>query len=259
MKWVALLIFGGLGAGVFVGGLLWGLRRYPLFHDGRQTTGKIVALEVPGPEADPEKPNRTDTSVLPVVEFETSGGQRVRFTGSAGGSGHPEYEVGGVVEVVYDPANPRIALIGNSTQVWLQPALISLFGAIFLAMGIAAFFLIRNSDRALGLGTFGPKFQKRVDRDLLLFQPDALHIRGQVTDLRPNPADGGKTSILTCTGRVAEDAPERRFHSDAIPAERAGSLVGRPVTVIIDPVDRSRYLVELGPLLSEPVMPERGP
>ena len=259
MKWIALLIFGGLGAGVLVGGLLWGFRRYPLFHDGRHAAGKVVALEVPGPEADPDRPSRTDTSALPVVEFETAGGQRVRFTGSAGGSGHPEYEVGGGVEVVYNPANPRDVLIGNSTQVWLQPTALSIIGAIFLAMGTAAFFLIRDSDRAFGSGAFGSEFQERVDRDLLVFQLDALRIRGQVTNLRPNPADGGKTFILNCTGRVTEDAPERRFDSEAVPAELAGNLVGRPVMIILDPKDRGNYLVDLGPLLPESVKLESGP
>jgi hypothetical protein len=259
MKWLALFVFGGIGAAVLIAGLLWGFNRYTLHRNGRRAVGKIVSQEIEGPEADPNRPSNSDQSTFPRVEFETSGGEKIRFTGSTGGGSGPETQVGHPVEVIYDPANPRNAQIASFSQFWLGPVAISLFGAIFLAMGIAAFFLIRSSDRMFGFGTSRPEFQERVDRDLLLFQPDALRIRGQVTDLRPNPADGGKTSILTCAGRVAEGSAERRFHSDPVPAERAGSLVGRPVTVIIDPIDRSRYLVDLGPLLSGSVKPEAGP
>jgi hypothetical protein len=259
MKWIALLIFGGIGAAVLITGLLWGLKRYPLFRDGQRTTGKVVALEVPGPEADPDEPRSTDMSALPVVAFDTTGGETVRFIGSVGGSSHPAYEVGQTVDVVYDPANPRNALIGRSTQVWLPPLVLSIVGAIFLAMGTAAFFLIRNSDRTFGSGAFGSKFQERVDRDMLAFQPNAIRVRGQITNIRPNMRDGGQTLILTCTGRVTADGPEIGFDSEAVPAKLAGRLIGRPVMILIDPLDRKKYLVDLGPLLSDPVNPEAGP
>ena len=254
MKWVALIIFGGLGAGVLAGGLLWGFRRQALWREGRRTTGTVVAQEKHTDTTDQDGSEVKEVSYYPVIEFEALGGEKVRFTGSTGRGKRPDFRLGAPVDVIYDPAHPARAQIASFSQFWLGPLTLIIAGAIFLAMGIGSFFLIRGSDEVLG-----EAFQKRVDRDMLVFQPDAIRIRGQIANFHPNPADDGKTSILICTGRITENEPETLFDSDAVPAELAGSLVGRPVMITIDPRDHDKYLVELGPLLSGSAERKGGP
>ena len=72
MKWLALLIFGGIGAGVLVGGILWGFRRISLFSEGRRTTGEVVSQEVHTEEdeeilLDPEDPSRYIVNINPLL------------------------------------------------------------------------------------------------------------------------------------------------------------------------------------------------
>jgi hypothetical protein len=246
MKWVALLIFGGIGAAVLLWGLGWGLKRYALFRDGQRTTGTMVAPEAPGPEATGRQGDGGSGSDLGLVEFQTAAGQTIRFPRATGQSGSPEYQVGQKVVVLYDPADPHNAQIGTFSQLWVGPLVLLIFGALFLGAGIASFFLIRSTDRV-----FGDSFQKRVDRDMLVFQPDVLRIRGTVDGFRADEASGGKGGVVVCSGRITEGAPETRFDSEEIPAEFGLEIVGRPVMIFVDPKDHSRYKVDLDALLAE--------
>lgn len=244
MKWLALFIFGGIGAGVLVGGLLWGLKRISLYSEGRRTTGKVVSQEVHR-EEDEETGKRTK-SFYPIVEFETTGGETVRFRGSTGRQKGPDFPEGTPVRVIYDPANPSNAQMANFSQFWLGPMTLTIAGAIFLAMGIGSFFLIRDSDRA-----FGPKFQERVDRDMLVFQPDILRIRGTIAEFIPDEAGGGTSGTLVCSGRISEDAPETLFEAEEVPAEFGRENLGRPVMIYVDPKDHGKYDVDIDALLGE--------
>ena len=245
MKWLALIVFGGIGAGVLAGGLLWGLKRFPLFRDGRRTVGKVVSQEMHR-DAREDGEEGSTTSYYPVVEFEALGGEKVRFTGSTGGGGKEILETGAEVEVIYDPAHPQNAQIGSFSQFWLGPVTLSVCGAIFLAMGIGSFFLIRDSDRA-----FGPKFQERVERDMLVFQPGVLRIRGTVSEFRPGEDARGGSGTLVCSGRVSEDAPESLFYAEEVPADFGREMVGRPVMILVDPKDHGKYDVDIDTLLGE--------
>jgi hypothetical protein len=71
----------------------------------------------------------------PVVEFTGPSGNTVRFT-SWVGSNPPAWDVGEHVDVLYDPDNPRDAVIDAYWQKWFLPTLFGLIGTPFLLLGI---------------------------------------------------------------------------------------------------------------------------
>ena len=66
MKWIALLIFGGVGLFLFVTGFVVGYQSYVLSRDGVRTQGHVVEVERrEGGDDD----GRTSVFYYPVVEF----------------------------------------------------------------------------------------------------------------------------------------------------------------------------------------------
>ena len=74
MKWVALLLFGGLGLTALTGGLVWTAKRYRLISRGRVAHGKVVTQREYKPDTSMEyKRRRSESSstYYAVVEFQT--------------------------------------------------------------------------------------------------------------------------------------------------------------------------------------------
>lgn len=67
MKWMALLIFGGIGLGALIGGAMWGLKRYPLLQNGLRAQGKVVAQD---------ETTSTEFSILKVLQLHRSAALR---------------------------------------------------------------------------------------------------------------------------------------------------------------------------------------
>ena len=144
MRWIALSTFGVIGLGVLVAGLAWTLKRYSLARGAARAQGKVVdnrrTLSTDSGEGR-RRFETTSETFHPVVEFATPAGEIVRFIGSTGGAGAPEYQVGERVEVLYDPRNPRRAQMAAFSQLWLGPVVVSAAGLIFLLMGVGVFLL----------------------------------------------------------------------------------------------------------------------
>ena len=71
-------------------------------------------------------PRRT---TYPLVEFQTAGGQTVRFEARTG-TPWAGQKSGQPVEVVYDPHNPQHAVVSSFVELWMPPL-------IFLAAGLS--------------------------------------------------------------------------------------------------------------------------
>jgi hypothetical protein len=241
MKWMALLIFGGLGLAAIIGGLIWGVRRYALLHSGVRTQGKVVenykgiSIESTG-----RNPGVIE-SYYPVVEYRTTQGEAFRFRGSTG-SGVPEFEVGTPVELVYNPKNPAEAQLVNFSQFWLGPVVVIAVGLVCFLMGTGSFFLIGGSDRSSTLTL------RDMHRQSLAARPDAVRIDARIQDLRQK---AGSKYVLVCVGLRPGANAEEEFESDFFSFNPGIELVGRPVTIYLDPFDRQSYFVEFGPLLKE--------
>jgi len=122
--------FGGNGAFAWtVAGLL---ARKPLrmVRAGGRAKGTIEssdAVQVSGKSG-------TRTYYLPTVSFETPKGERIVFKSESGGAVPPAK--GSQVDVLYDLANPREAVVGG-LRLWIFPIALIVLGSPFLAVGIA--------------------------------------------------------------------------------------------------------------------------
>lgn len=72
---------------------------------------------------------------VPVVEFQTHDGQGVHFEDGIG-TYPPEYEVGTLVSVLYDPKDVQNAQVNSWKRVWFAPTLITSIGMLPILIGI---------------------------------------------------------------------------------------------------------------------------
>jgi hypothetical protein len=117
-----------------------------LLLKGSRTQGTIVELKaVPFQYRSSSGSTSTRTIYEPVVEF-TAGDRIVRFQewkGSQNNSG-----VGSLVSVLYDPANPAVAMMDRGTLNWLPwapCAAIGLFLALVAAKGLLTLLFRREA------------------------------------------------------------------------------------------------------------------
>ena len=164
MKWIALLIVGGVGLFLFVIGCVMGYQNYVLSRDGVRTQGHVVEVER---RESTDDDGRTSVFYYPVVEFWSAGEKRHRFTSIDGSRRVANYEVGETVSVFYDPGNPayyaRLADYYDAEPSWVGPLVPGLFGFLFLAGGIGVFFMVGDSFRSMSSHkTLGPEFHTKV-------------------------------------------------------------------------------------------------
>ena len=130
----------------FAGFCLWGVyagyTSWRLQNEGLTTTGSVVRLE---------ESNSSEGGCCvysPVIEF-SANGQTHSLEGD-NASDPPAYQVGEVVNVIYDPADPSTAQINKWTERWLFPIIIipvMIFAAVLLN-----FFMIRAWIRGEHIG-----------------------------------------------------------------------------------------------------------
>ena len=146
MKWMCLLLFGGLGLIIFVIGVGWGYKRLELYNNGVKTTGTVVEITH---STSSDSKGRLSTSYYAIVEFTTPDEKNYKFRGSTGSSAQ-EYFEGAQVDLIYNPARPSEAQIADFSQFWLGPLGITIFGFVFLVLGVGGFILISDSDKSFG-------------------------------------------------------------------------------------------------------------
>ena len=100
---------------------------------GVTTTGTVVRLE------ESKTSEGYCCEYTPVVEFE-AGGNIYSFEDKSA-SDSPDYQVGGQVQVRYDPADPNTAQIDDVLERWLFPVII--IPTMILAALVVNFFSIR--------------------------------------------------------------------------------------------------------------------
>jgi hypothetical protein len=137
------IVFGNLFLAAFcLWGAYAGYTSWRLQNEGLTTTGTVVRLE---------ESNSSEGGCCvysPVIEFKANG-QTHSFEGD-NASDPPAYEVGEVVNVIYDPSNPSTAQINTWSERWLFPIII-IPAMIFTAV-ILNFFMIRAWRRGEYIG-----------------------------------------------------------------------------------------------------------
>lgn len=248
MKWILLLLFGGLGLAALSGGLLWGWNRLPLFQNGVRTTGIVVGQEETVSTKSRVGKHTTDSEDViiysPVVEFIDQRAKEHRFVASTGGEGKPIIENGTEVEVIYDPADPNTAQIGSFEQFWLGPVVIAVCGLVLLLMGVGGFFLMGGSDRRMG------ERAEMMQRERLVFAFEAPTFEGTIARVEENPLGSGRY-VFVCRGTRPGSRVAEEFVSDFLPFDPGPRYRGRAITIHLDPANPDTYFVNIDPLLPE--------
>jgi hypothetical protein len=125
--------FGGVGVFAYAVAGLLARRPLRLARSGGRATGTVEssdAVQVSGKGG-------SKTFYLPTVSFETTKGERIVFKSDAGGRVAPAK--GSTVDVLYDPANPREAVVGG-VRLWIFPVVLLVLGSPFLLVGLAGLF-----------------------------------------------------------------------------------------------------------------------
>jgi hypothetical protein len=84
-----------------------------------RTPGSVVGNDYLG-ITDPEDSTRTSWAYYPMVRFTSKSGQELTFTDGVG-TYPAEFEIGDVVEVLYDPDQPQQAKINSWKRIWFAP------------------------------------------------------------------------------------------------------------------------------------------
>jgi hypothetical protein len=239
MKWMVLVLFGGLGLTALIGGLMWGSKRMALFRNGLPATGKVVETYRSSSTDDDD---HTSVSFYPVVEFQAPDGQTFRFKGSTGSSS-PEFEDGARVKLRYNPKNPSEAQLVNFSQFWLGPVVITAAGLIALFLGIGSF-LVFGDDMGGGMDSAG----RAMRRQFLAARSDAVRIEGRIREVREK---GKGKYVFVCKGLKPGASFEDEFETDIFNFDPGMEFSGRTVTIYLDPYKKGEYTVDLGPLLME--------
>ncbi|HLA08835.1 MAG TPA: DUF3592 domain-containing protein, partial [Anaerolineales bacterium] len=100
---------------------------------GETATGTVIQLD------EQSDANGGCCTYVPVIEFQVKE-QTFSFRGGTA-SDPPQFEVGEMVKVRYDPADPNTAQIDNVFERWLLPVI--LIPAMIFAALILNFFMIR--------------------------------------------------------------------------------------------------------------------
>ena len=117
-----------LAAGLLCGSYSFVNKRETFLRTAQKANGKVSGLKK-------SKSDKT-TTYAPIIEFRNPvSKERVTFTHSISSS-RSSWRIGDPVSVLYDPTNPKEAMIDQKWMNWLLPVLPGLIGALFLLMGL---------------------------------------------------------------------------------------------------------------------------
>jgi hypothetical protein len=119
-----------LGLGCLAGAaLLWqGTARF--VGTAQRTQGVLAGYEEAADSG-------TSPLYYPVISFE-AGGREYSFRTGVASSARP-YAAGQALPVLYDPANPKRALLDRGMELWFAPAICALIGLLLTGGGIATY------------------------------------------------------------------------------------------------------------------------
>lgn len=130
---IYMLVMGVTAAGLIYLGIHLGQGMQSFLARAAQAPGEVVRLES-------SRDNEGDTTYYPHVAFTTAGGGQFEFRDSVG-SNPAMYRTGDRVDVLYDPANPRQAIIDRGFWNWAASGgsfaggLALLWGCLRLSLG----------------------------------------------------------------------------------------------------------------------------
>lgn len=118
--WTAILI-GVLGGGFLVAALMTGWTQWQFLQRAETGAGSVVKLNAGGAH--------------PQIRFTTRAGEVLEYPQGGMIFG---YEVDEAVKVLYDPGNPRDAVVENFGAIWSTPGFLVMLGLGFCLGGLSA-------------------------------------------------------------------------------------------------------------------------
>ena len=171
-----------------------------------------------------------------LVTFEPMAGAPITFR-TSGGSDPPAHQIGDVVRVLYDPADPSTARISSWFSLWGLGTIFSALGACFLAIATAIIVraVIRHR-RQLALVRNGRPIMTVFDsvEQNVRFKYNGRHPYRVVTKWR-NPISG---EMVT-------------FRSNDVWDDPTDQVKHRAITVLVNPTQLSHYVMDLSILQKE--------
>ncbi|MEP2735011.1 MAG: DUF3592 domain-containing protein [Erythrobacter sp.] len=190
---------------------------------GGRATGTVVALN-----AKREDQNRT--MYTPEVEFTDPNGQTHRLISNISSS-TPDYRRGERVEVIYDPAAPKDAVIDSFMQRHFFPMIFGSIGSLFAVLG--GWFLWSHWQRRQTIA----HLQKRGLPIQAKFTHSYIDRSTEINGRSPYVVVAQATH--PATGKLAS------FESEHISIELTPTLDGKTVPVFIDMNDPDEHYIDL--------------
>ncbi len=223
--------FGIVGIGMLVGCGLFVISTREFLAVARSADGTVVRMEYS------RSGFRTSVgSYYPIVRFHLPTGKTIEFRGWVG-SNPPAYRRGESVRVLYDPTAPESAKIDSFFSLWFAPILLGFLGSVFGAFGVGYWgWWIARVRREAWLARHG----RRIVADIV-----DVAIERSVKRNRRSP--------WRITAQWAEPLSLKVhvFKSARIRFDPTPFMKGETVSVLIDPDDPRRYMVDLS-FLPEP-------
>ncbi|MDQ0071022.1 hypothetical protein J2W34_002807 [Variovorax boronicumulans] len=135
-------VFGLVGVLMLVGAGLLYQNTTKFIASASRAQGEVIDLL----RVESSRRNSSDTW-RPMVHFKLPSGEIIEFTPSSSSS-PPAYDKGEIVEVFFNPADPKDARLDGFFDLWGGAAIVGGLGAVFLAFAIGMHFLLSDEASA---------------------------------------------------------------------------------------------------------------
>ena len=135
-------VFGLVGVLMLIGAVLLYQNTTKFIASASRAQGEVIDLL----RVESSRRNSSDTW-RPMVHFKLPSGEIIEFTPSSSSS-PPAYDKGEIVEVFFNPADPKDARLNGFFDLWGGAAIVGGLGAVFLAFAIGMHFLLSDEASA---------------------------------------------------------------------------------------------------------------
>lgn len=135
-------VFGLVGVLMLIGAGLLYQNTTKFIASASRAQGEVIDLL----RVESSRRNSSDTW-RPMVHFKLPSGEIIEFTPSSSSS-PPAYDKGEIVEVFFNPADPKDARLNGFFDLWGGAAIVGGLGAVFLAFAIGMHFLLSDEASA---------------------------------------------------------------------------------------------------------------
>jgi hypothetical protein len=259
-EWPVFLFFGILGLALVVYACVLGYQSHILSRVGVTTQGRIVGVEeYKRRSKDDEGRPTTDVSYRLLIEFSAVDGAKHRLTGE---TNLPKYALtGSPVRVLYDPKDPSTARIAGTAKLGFWGPFLSYgsIGFLLLVGSIGSFFFAQHQltrDHA----DYAEIRRERENEDKLhrenqirriMADGTVLRLKGVVESVRKQQGASTEEYVVVCWATRPGETSQERYEAAAISFDPGPAIVGKNVEVYIHRDDKTRYQVDLEPVLAE--------